>query len=98
MPTDGRAVRTGCENGTPHCLHTFTHTVLSTVALCANSQEGSTPTLCSDKLIIVTRVVAVRRRSLVCGLQVDTTLDVIRFYHVLCLGGTYHHGCRSCGN
>lgn len=82
MPADGRAVRTGCENGTPRCLHTFTHTVLSTVALCANSQEGSTPTLRSDKIIIVTRVVAVRRCSLVCGLQVDTTLGIIGFYRV----------------
>lgn len=61
MPTDGRAVRTGCENGTPHCsrthtlTHTHTHSVLSTVALCANNQAGFTPTL----LYIVTHVAAI---------------------------------------
>lgn len=80
-PADGKAVRTGCENGTPRCLHRFTHAVLSTVALCANSQEGSTPTrVRSDRLIIVTHVVAVRRCSLACGLQVHTTLGVVMFY------------------
>lgn len=73
MPADGGAVRTGCENGPPRCFHTFTHTALSTVALCANSQEGSTPTPRSDKIIIATRVVAVRRCSLARGPQVDST-------------------------
>lgn len=34
----------------------------------------------SDRLIIVTHVVAVRRCSLACGLQVHTTLDVVMFY------------------
>lgn len=75
MPADGWAVRTGCENGAPRCSDTHRHTRLHTCehtrgaverCLCANSQAGSTPTLLSDRLIIVTRVGAVgRRRPLV---------------------------------
>ena len=53
MPADGRAVRTGCEEWYPSLFtHIHTSTELSTVALCANSQPGSTPTLLSDRLII----------------------------------------------
>lgn len=34
MPADGRAVRTGCENGTPRCSHTFTHAQSCRLLLC----------------------------------------------------------------
>lgn len=96
-PADGEAVRTGCENGAPRCVHRFTFTVLPTVALCANSQEGSAPTgraVRADRLIIATHVVAVRRCSLARGLQVPATLDDVMIYR----GATRYCGCRSCGN
>lgn len=97
MPADGRAVRTGCENGTPCYSHTHihTHTELSTVALCANSQAGSTPTLLADRLIIVTRVVAVGRRcSLVSRLfcrwiQCRMTECLVFFFVFFFSGGTH---------